>query len=185
MKLPRLTFLLTVLAYVPGFVRAGGPVAKPEAGPVAAGGPPPAVEEALMRARLLHASFDGTLRVMHRDFFRKGENKAIPSESLRDVFKTMAEEWGVTIRWLASEETVMNVDNKARDAFAERAIKAITAGEKEVTAVEDNSLRYAGVIVLRNECLKCHVADRKNLDNRFAALEIIMPVKAAPAPDKP
>ena len=139
----------------------------------------------MVRARLLHASFDGVLRVMHRDFFRKGENKAIPSESLRDVFKTMAEEWGVTIRWLASEDTVMNVDNKARDAFAERAIRAITGGEKEVTAVEDNSLRFAGVIVLRNECLKCHVADRKNLDNRFAALEIIMPVKAAAVPDKP
>lgn len=144
----------------------------------------PTPEEARVRAQLLHASFDGTLRVMHRDFFRKGDRKAIPSESLKDVFKTMAEDWGVTIRWLASDETIMNVDNKARDAFDERALKAVAGGEKEVSTVENGTLRYAGVIVLRNECLKCHVADRKNLNDRFAALEIIMAVKPA-TPEKP
>lgn len=141
--------------------------------------------EAKVRAQLLHASFDGTLRIMHRDFFRKGDNKAIPSESLRDVFKTMQEDWGVTIRWLASDETIMNVDNKAQDAFDERALKAVAAGEKEISEVIDGRLRYAGVIVLRNECLKCHVADRKSLHDRFAALEIIMPVKPEPAVPKP
>jgi hypothetical protein len=144
----------------------------------------PSVEEATARARLLHAAFDGVLRVMHRDFFRKGDNKAIPSESLQDVFKTMAEENGVTLRWLASEETIMNVDHKAQDAFDEAALKAVKSGQSEHNAVEKDTLRYAGVIVLENQCLKCHVPERKTLENRFAALEILMPV-AVPAPAKP
>ena len=143
----------------------------------------PTVEEATERARLLHAAFNGTLRIMHRDFFRKGDSKAIPSESLRDVFKTMAEENGVSIRWLASEETIMNVDNKARDAFDAEALKAVMSGGKEYSAVEKDTLRYAGVIVLQNQCLKCHVADRKSLEDRFAALEISLPVR--PATGKP
>lgn len=119
---------------------------------------------------------------MHRDFFRKGDNKAIPSESLKDVFRTIAEEQGVTIRWLASEETIMNVDNKAQDAFDERALKQLGADKRETSAVEGDTFRYAGVIVLQNQCLKCHVPDRKSLEDRFAALHIAMPVrKAEPA----
>lgn len=142
----------------------------------------PTAEEALGRARLLHSAIDGALRVMHRDFFRKGDNKAIPSESLKDVFQTMAEEHGVTIRWLASEETIMNVDNKAQDAFDERALKQLGAQKREESAVECDTLRYAGVIVLQNQCLKCHVPDRQSLEDRFAALHISMPVrKAEPA----
>ena len=141
----------------------------------------PTAEEATERARLLHAAFSGTLRIMHRDFFRKGDVRAIPSESLKDVFKTLGEENGVAIRWLASEETMMNVDNKARDEFDEKALKAVMSGSKEYSAVEKDTLRYAGVIVLQNQCLKCHVADRKSLEDRYAALEISIPVKPAAA----
>ena len=170
---PFLFCLLTCLTFA---VRAGGQ--SPSA-------PLPGEAEARVRAQLLHAAFDGVLRVMHRDFFRKGDSKAIPSESLKDVFKTMAEEQGVSIRWLASEETVMNVNNKPEDEFQKRALKAITGGEKEVTAVEKDRFRYAGVIVLQNQCLKCHVPDRTNLNDRFAALEITMQVKPAGTPAKP
>jgi hypothetical protein len=56
---------------------------------------------ATARARLLHAACDGPRRVMHRDFLRKGDNMASPGWSLKDVFKTIAEEYGVTLRWLA------------------------------------------------------------------------------------
>jgi Protein of unknown function (DUF3365) len=146
----------------------------------------PSEDEARVRAQLLHAAFRGALEIMHRDFFRKGDSKAIPSESLTDVFKAMGGEWGVTIRWLASEATIMNVDNKAQDAFEVRALKSITGGEKEVSTVENGSFRYAGAIVLENQCLKCHVPDRTSLEDRFAALEICMPVKrSAAVPPKP
>ncbi len=146
-------------------------------------GPPiPTREEALARAQLLHAALDGALQVMHRDFFRKGESRAIPSESLKDVFKTMAEQWGVNLRWLATEETIMNVENKAVDAFETGALLALATGKKEVSAVEGRTFRYAGPVMIRNECLKCHVPHRTSLEDRFAALSISMPVQpVAPA----
>ena len=172
----RRRFLLLLLSCLPCAVPSGAQ---------SPGGSLPVEAEAKARAQLLHAAFDGALRIMHRDFFRKGDSKAIPSESLKDVFKTMAEEQGVSIRWLASEETVMNVNNKPEDEFQKRALKAITGGEKEVTAVEKDRFRYAGVIVLQNQCLKCHVPDRTNLNDRFAALEITMQVKPAGTPAKP
>jgi hypothetical protein len=90
----------------------------------------PSPTEARARAQLLHAAFDGTLRIMHRDFFHKGDSKAIPSESLKDVFKALAETQGVAVRWLASAGTMMNVDNKAKDAFEEQALKTITSAKK-------------------------------------------------------
>lgn len=149
-------------------------------------GPPvPTREEALVRAQLLHAALDGALQVMHRDFFRKGESRAIPSESLKDVFKTMAEQWGVNLRWLATEETIMNVENKAVDAFETGALLALAAGKKEVSAVEGRTFRYAGPVMIRNECLKCHVPHRTTLEDRFAALSISMPVEPAAAAKAP
>jgi len=148
--------------------------------------PFPAPGEARVRARLLHAALDGALRVMHRDFFRKGgDSKIIPSQSLEDVFRGMEKTHGVTLRWLAAEETVMNEVHRAADAFQKRALKALAGGEKEISSVESGVLRYAGVIVLQNQCLKCHVPQRTSLEDRFSALEISMPVKVAPEPDKP
>lgn len=137
----------------------------------------PTATEARARAQLIHAVIHGSLRVMHRDFFRKGDSKAIPSESLKDVFKAMEEEWQVTIRWLASDETVMNVDNKAKDEFQRKALVAVKGGEKEMTAVEKETFRFAGVIPLQNQCLKCHSPDRTSLEDRFSALEISMRVR--------
>ncbi len=152
----------------------------PQAAVVAAPTPPqpPATsEEARDRARLLHAAIHGALRIMHRDFFRKGDSKAIPSESLEDVFAAMAEEQGVKMRWLASEITVMNVDNKATDPWQEAALKAVAEGKAEHETVEKGVYRYAGSIPIQNQCLKCHVPFRETLEERFAALEISMPLK--------
>jgi hypothetical protein len=137
----------------------------------------PTVPEARTRASLLHAAFEGVLRVMHRDFFRKGESKAIPSESLKDVFNAMAETQGVTIRWLASAETIMNVDNKASDAFEEQALKSIIGGTKAVDTVEQGRFRFVGAIAMQNACLKCHLSNRTSLEDRYAGLEISLPVQ--------
>jgi hypothetical protein len=177
MSFRRVTAVLASLVLTAAAAGAGDPPVVPA--------PAPSVEEAGARARLLHASFRGALEVMHRDFFRKGESKAIPSESLQDVFTAMAAGFGVSVRWLASEETVMNVDHKARDAFGERALKALASGAKELLVVEDGRLRYAGAIVLHNQCLKCHVANRTSLEDRLAAIEITMPVKPAAPPSTP
>jgi len=139
--------------------------------------PPATLEEARDRARLLHAAIHGSLRIMHRDFFRKGESKAIPSDSLKDVFAAMAEEQGVKMRWLASEITIMNEDNKATDAWQEAALVAVANGKKEHETMEKGVYRFAGSIPIQNQCLKCHVPLRDSLEERFAALEISMPLK--------
>ncbi|MDB6136195.1 MAG: hypothetical protein JWM59_4438 [Verrucomicrobiales bacterium] len=111
--------------------------------PVPAVKAPPALEEAQTRARLLHSSLGGTLEVMHRDFFRKNGSRAIPSSSLEDVFRKMEQEWGITLRWLASKATIMNADHTARDEFQKAALLKITKGEKEVMGVENGTLRFA------------------------------------------
>ncbi len=140
----------------------------------------PAAPEATERARLLHAALDGALRVMHRDFFRKGDSKAIPSESLQDVFRALETAHGVKLRWVATEETAQSDAHKPADDFQRRALEAFARGEKEAHTVEKGTLRFIGVIALENQCLKCHVPDRKSLHERYSGLEIAMPVRGAP-----
>lgn len=125
----------------------------------------------------MYLSLDGALQVMHRDFFRKNDSRAIPSRSLEDVFKGIAEKEGVRIRWLAAEETLMNTDHAATDDFQKKALATLSAQVGEYAAAQDGHLRFAGAIVLKNECLKCHVPHRTQLGDRFAALEITIPLK--------
>lgn len=138
----------------------------------------PTASEALVRARLLHLSLDGALQVMHRDFFRRNDSKAIPSRSLADVFKVLEEKEGVKLRWLAAEETIMNSDHAAVDEFQKKALELLSAEVSEHSAVQDSTLRFTGSIALKNECLKCHVPHRTQLGDRFAALEITIPISA-------
>ncbi len=138
-------------------------------------------DEAIARGRLLHLALHGALQVMHRDFFRRGESKTIPSESLVDVFKEMENDFSVALRWLAPDETIMNEDHAPQDDFDRRALKALAAGEKEFVSEEKGMLRFAGPVVLHNDCLKCHVPNRKSLENRFSALSISIPVIKSPS----
>ena len=144
---------------------------------------PLSVPEARARARLVHMTINGALQVMHRDFFRRNGSKVIPSKSLEDVFKTLAEDSSIQAHWLAGDGTVMNTDNKPRDDFEQKAIRKIIAGEKEYEAAEKGTFRFAGSIALQNECLKCHVPDRTSLEDRFAALVVSIPLDS-PAPEK-
>ena len=178
--LSTLCVLLAAGSLCPRPGRAGDPMSAPTSRTEPA---LPTREEAHVRAQLLHAALHGSLHVMHRDFFRRDGSKAIPSASLNDVFKAIGGEWHITLRWLASQETAMSLDNEASDEFQRRALKAISAGEKEVTSVENGLFRYAGAIPLQNECLKCHVPNRTTLEVRFAALEVTMALRK-PEPPK-
>ena len=151
--------------------------------PVIAGEKPPAgasaarsEDEARERARLLHAGFSETLRVVHRDFFRRGEKLPFPSQSLSEVFDGLATNRNVRLRWIATEETAMNLDHLAKDEFERAALRALSGGEREYEAVEPGVFRYAGAIVLENKCLKCHLQNRTTLDDRLAGLAITVPL---------
>jgi len=134
------------------------------------------VEEAKLRSQLLHEMIHGALQVMHRDFFKEEDRSKIPSESLEDVFDEMEKTWGVKIRWLAVDTKAMNVDHRADDAFARKAVEVISGGAPFHEMKEGPLYRYAGVIPLGNRCLKCHVPDRTNLEERKAAVVISMPL---------
>ena len=133
---------------------------------------PRSVEEARGRARWLHEIIHGALQVMHRDFFDEDAvERSLPSQSLDDVFAEMARTHGVEIRWLGGNAT-KGKDHFPKDAFEEAAVAALIAGKPEYEAVETGRYRFAGPIRMQNQCLKCHVRDRKSLEDRVAGLAI-------------
>lgn len=139
--------------------------------------PLPSIDEAKVRARLLHETVHGALLVMHRDLFREDEGFTLPARSLDDVFAEMKRSHGVEMAWLAVDAKPMDVDHEADDDFEKKAARAIAGGEKEFGLMEGDRYRYAGRIRLASECLKCHLPDRKSLDDRSAAVTISMPVR--------
>lgn len=166
---------LTPLAF-PVLLLAGAAAFADEAGPPEA---PREVREARARARLLHEALHGALQVMHRDFFREDEHMEIPSESLADVFRELERSMNVKVSWLAVNAKAMNPAHRASTAFEKKAAEALAGGRESYDAVEEGTYRYAGAINLGNQCLKCHVPDRRTLEDRKASLLISMPLAAA------
>jgi hypothetical protein len=137
---------------------------------------PRSVEEARGRARWIHELVHGTLQVMHRDFFDENAvEKSLPSQSLDDVFAEMARTHLVEIRWLGGNAN-KGKDHLPKDRFEEDAVAALFSGKEEYDAVEGGRFRFVGMIRIQNECLKCHVRNRKSLEDRFGALAISMPL---------
>lgn len=137
---------------------------------------PATEEEARGRARMLHETIHGALQVMHRDFFGDDEDLNLPSQSLEDVFKEMARQFKIEIRWLGINAT-KDVDHLPRDAFEKKAAEAILGGAQEFAAVERGRYRHVGAIRIQNDCLKCHVPNRTSLEDRFAGLAITIPLR--------
>lgn len=154
-----------------------GPDSDSEAKPPPEANLPASADEARGRAQVLHETIHGALQVMHRDFFVDDENLALPSQSLQDVFKELSRQWGIQIKWLGVNAKTMDSDHKPEDRFEERAVEALASGKTSYEAVESNIYRHAGLIKLQNECLKCHVPDRKTLEDRAAGLVINIPFR--------
>lgn len=133
--------------------------------------------EARVRSQLLHETIHGSLQVMHRDFFREGDRLRIPSSSMEDVFKELERSWNVRVSWMAVNAKAMNIDHLPDGPFEVRAANAIGKGEEMIEEVVEGRYRYAGAISLANECLKCHVPDRQNLETKKAAVMINMPLR--------
>jgi len=138
---------------------------------------PSTVIEARGRARILHETIHGALQVVHRDFFLEDESVMIPSKSLEDVFLELARSHKITLKWLVVDGSVMNVDHKPANAFERNAVTALADGKKDFEATEGKIYRYAGAIRLSSRCLKCHVPNRTDTEDRTAGLVISMPLK--------
>jgi hypothetical protein len=139
---------------------------------------PTTVAEARGRARVLHETLHGALQVMHRDFFEEDDATTIPSRSLEDVFKELAREYQIELRWIAVNTDAMSVDHKPRTDFEKDAAQALASGKAEYEATENNVYRHAGPIRLASQCLKCHVPNRKSTADRTAGLVISIPLKS-------
>lgn len=168
-----------VLASVGGGLiaaRAGGEDSIPSAAVSTTANFPRTAEEARGRARWMLELVHGALQVMHRDFFDENAvEKSLPSQSLDDVFAEMARSHSVEIRWLGGNAN-KGKDHLPKDRFEEQAVAALFSGKTEHESVEDGRYRFVGMIRIQNECLKCHVRDRKSLEDRFGGLAISMPL---------
>jgi len=71
----------------------------------------------------------------------------------------------------------MNVDHNPRDEFEKQAVKALGEEEAEFDLAKAGVYRYAGLITLGSECLKCHLPNRTSNKSRKAGLLISMPVQ--------
>ncbi|HEV7280463.1 MAG TPA: DUF3365 domain-containing protein [Pirellulaceae bacterium] len=138
---------------------------------------PPTVEEAKVRAQLLHETVHGALLVMHRDLFREDEGLTLPARSLDDVFSEMKRAHGVEMAWLAVDAQAMDVGHKADDEFEKQAVEAIAGGAEDFGQVEGDRYRHAGRIRLASECLKCHLPQRTSTEDRSAAVTISMQIR--------
>ena len=135
---------------------------------------PATVVEARGRAKLLHETLHGTLQLVHRDFFDPDEMDFIPSATLDELFADLAEKQKVELHWLGIEGKTMSIDHKPKDDFERKAVAALKAGKPEFEKIEGDRYRRVAPIVLHNSCLKCHVPNRKSLEDRVAGLAISM-----------
>ncbi len=145
-----------------------------EDSPVAKENLPTTVEEARGRARLLHESISGSLQLMHRDYFDPDDRDRIPSATLEEMFEAMNESFGVKLRWLGVNARTMDVDHEPQDQFERDAVAVLAKGKDEFERMEGKDYRFAGAIQLHNTCLKCHVPNRRSMEDRTAGLLIRM-----------
>ncbi len=137
----------------------------------------PTAAEARARALVLHETFEAALHAMHHHYYREDEGLPIPGVVMKDVFRELANRRGVQLRWLAVDGQAMNVAHLPQDDFERAAVKALAAGDENYDHAENGTYRYAGMICLTSECLKCHVPNRKSTEERSAGILISMPVK--------
>lgn len=132
--------------------------------------------EARSRALLLHEMVNGTLHVMHRDFFDADDAHVIPSASLKDVFSEMEKSFDVQMKWLTVNTDIVNFDHQPKTEFEKSAVKLFIAGKPYAESTTKNRYQFAGPIRLNSQCLKCHVKLRTNNEERLAGLVITIPL---------
>lgn len=135
------------------------------------------VQQARRQAEILHDTLHSTLQVVHHRYYREDEGLLLPAAALREIFADVEKRQKIELHWLAVEGEVMNTDHRARDEFEQAAVTALKADRPYHEEVTDKAYRRAGPITLKNECLKCHVPDRKSTEDRTAGLVITIPLQ--------
>lgn len=134
-------------------------------------------DQARRQAEILHDTLHTALQVVHHRYYREDEGLLLPAAALREIFADVQKRQKIELHWLAVEGEVMNTDHRARDDFEMAAVAALKADRPFYEEVTGTTYRRAGPITLRNECLKCHVPDRKSTEDRTAGLVITIPLQ--------
>jgi hypothetical protein len=135
----------------------------------------PSLDEARRQAKVLHTAMHSTLQTVHHRYYQADKGLPIPAAILKDVFAELEEEQQIKLRWLVVEGQAMNSDHKPQGSFENEAVKVLKSGKREFEQAENGIYRRAASITLTNQCLKCHVPDRKSTENRTAGLIIAIP----------
>ena len=135
------------------------------------------VAQARRQAEILHDTLHTTLQVVHHRYYREDEGLLLPAAALREIFADIEKRQKIELHWLAVEGEVMNTDHRAKDDFELAAVAALKADKPFHEEVTATTYRRAGPITLRNECLKCHVPDRKSTEDRTAGLVITISLR--------
>lgn len=135
------------------------------------------VEAARRQAELLHSAMHSTLQTVHHKLYRNDEGLPLPAAVLTTVFAELEAEQHVKLRWLAVEGQAMNVEHKPKDEFETQAVQALKAGQRSYEETASGVYRRAAAITLTNQCLKCHLPDRKSTEDRTAGLIVAIPVR--------
>ncbi len=136
----------------------------------------PSVDQARRQAEILHDTLHSTLQHVHHHFYREDEGLRLPAAVMKEIFADVEKQQGIQLRWLAVEGQAMNTDHKAQSEFEHAAVKALVAGKPAYEETTLGVYRRAGPITLSNQCLKCHVPDRKSTKDRTGGLIISIPV---------
>lgn len=136
----------------------------------------PSLKEARRQAEILHTALHSTLQAVHHSYYRNDQGLLLPAAVLKDVFADLESEQRVKLRWLAVEGKAMNSDHEPQDQFEKDAVQALKSGKREFERIEGGIYRRVGSITLTNHCLKCHLPNRKSLEDRTAGLIIAIPL---------
>ncbi|TXT27800.1 MAG: signal peptide protein [Planctomycetota bacterium] len=136
----------------------------------------PSVEEARGRAKLLHETIRATLKVVHHEYYREDQKLPIPARTLKSVFRDLASNQQVNLRWLAVNAQAMSVEHNPQDEFERNAVNELASGKATYDLAKNGVYRYAGTITLTSECLKCHLPNRTSTKDRAAGLLVTMPI---------
>lgn len=141
-----------------------------------AGTPVTSLATARSQAACLHDAMHATLQITHDRFYREDEGLPIPAATLKEVFAEVRKKQNITLRWLVVEGQAMNVDHEAKTEFEKSAVKALKSGKLVHEQITAGTYRRVGPIKLGNHCLKCHMPDRRSLQDRKAGLMISIPL---------
>jgi len=135
------------------------------------------LDEAKLRAKLMHQIYVATLDTMHHRYFHSNRS-VIPARAMEDVFSAVAQDTKSTARWISVNTKAMSIDHEPETDFEKQAATEISAGKPEYAAVDKGFYRSARPIPLPGGCLSCHMGlGAQSKIPRFAGLVISLPVE--------